>query len=54
MIPTRRALLQHRLRLAAQQRTTLLPALRDLAAQTLEATLREWGPQALPLAPAFR
>lgn len=54
MIPTRRALLQHRLRLAAEQRTTSLPALRDLAAQTLEATLHEWGPQALPLAPAFR
>jgi len=54
MIPTRQALLQHRLRVAAQQRTTLLPALRDLAAQTLEVTLQEWGPQPLSLAPAFR
>jgi len=54
MIPTRRALLQHRLRLAAQQETALLPALRELAAQTLAATLQEWGPHPLPLARAFR
>jgi len=54
MIPTRRALLQHRLRLAAQQETALLPALRELAAQTLAATLQQWGPHPLPLARAFR
>ena len=54
LIPTRCALLQHRLRLAAQQETTLLPALRDLAAQTLKVTLQQWGPHPLPLARAFR
>jgi len=54
LIPTRRALLQHRLRLAAQQDTALLPALRELADQTLTATLSEWGTCPLPLARAFR
>jgi hypothetical protein len=54
LIPTRRALLQHRLRLGAQHETALLPALRDLATQTLDVTTRAWGPQPLPLAPAFR
>jgi len=54
MIPTRRALLQHRLRLAAQQETALLPELRELADQTLTASIREWGTRPLPLAPAFR
>lgn len=54
LMPTRRALLQHRLRLAAQQETALLPALRELADQTLTATLRQWGTHPLPLARAFQ
>ena len=54
LMPTRRALLQHRLRLAAQQETTLLPTLRELADQTLTATLRQWGTHPLPLARAFQ
>ncbi len=54
LMPTRRALLQHRLRLAAQQETALLPALRELADQTLTATLRQWGSHPLALARAFQ
>jgi len=54
MMPSRRALLQHRLRLAAEQDTGVLPALRKLAAQTLAATLQAWGPHPLPVARAFR
>ncbi len=54
LIPTRRALLQHRLRGAAEYETTVLPELRQLAAETHQATTRVWGPHPLPLAPAFR
>ncbi len=54
LVPTRRALLQHRLRWAADQTDAPLPALRQLAATLHAATLREWGPVPLPLAPAFR
>jgi hypothetical protein len=50
--PTRQQAVQHRLALAA----TLGPPtpLRALAAEMHEATVRAWGTQALPLAPAFR
>ncbi|ONH32579.1 hypothetical protein [Pseudofrankia asymbiotica] len=54
IVPTRRALLQHRLRWAAEQTDAPLPALRHLAAVLHAATLRQWGPVPLPLAPAFR
>lgn len=54
MIPTRRALLQHRLALAAQHESALLPALRELADHTLTATVQQWGTHPLPLARAFR
>ena len=54
LVPTRRRLLNHRLRLAAQLDTEVLPALRSLAAQTEAETVRAWGPQELPLAPAFQ
>ncbi|MEP6632446.1 MAG: hypothetical protein ABJA89_18385 [Lapillicoccus sp.] len=54
MVPTRRALLQHRLGVAAAYDTTVLPELRQLAAQMYEATTRVWGEHPLPLAPAFR
>jgi len=55
LIPTtRRALLQHRQRLSVQQETALLPALRELADQTLTATLRQWVTHPLPRARAFR
>jgi len=54
MIPTRRALLQHRLRLVAEQETAVLPALQELAAQACDAAVRQWGRHPLPLAAAFR
>ena len=54
VVPRRRALLQHRLGQVARQDSSVLPALRELAARTHAATLREWGPRPLPLAPAFR
>ncbi len=54
MIPTRRALLQHRLRLVAEQETAVLPALQELAAQAYDAAVRQWGRHPLPLAAAFR
>ena len=54
VIPTRRALLQHRLALAAEYDTTVLPALRKLASQSQQAAVGLWGPHPLPLATAFR
>jgi hypothetical protein len=52
--PERRAMIRHRLGLAAALPTPVLPALRALAEQAHAATLREWGPCELRLAPAFR
>lgn len=54
IVPTRQAMLQHRLQWAAEEASAPLPALRQLAATLHAATLRQWGPIPLPLAPAFR
>lgn len=54
LVPTRRALLQHRLRFAAEHTTGILPALRELAVDSYAATVHEWGQQPLVLAAAFR
>ncbi len=53
IVPTRRALLQHRLRVAADLDTGALPALRDLADQAHQATVSQWGRRPLQLAAAF-
>ena len=50
----RRAMIQHRLRVAAALPTPVLPALRGLADQVHAGTLRAWGSCELELAPAFR
>jgi hypothetical protein len=50
--PTRRAVIAHRMRLAA--RRPVMPALADLAATILAATTRRWGDLTLPVAPAYR
>jgi hypothetical protein len=50
--PRRRAMIQHRLRLAAA--STELPALALLARRLGETLTARWGEIALPLAPAFR
>jgi hypothetical protein len=52
--PTRRAMIQHRLAVAAALETPVLPALRALAEQVHAATLAAWGRCELDLAPAFR
>jgi hypothetical protein len=54
LVPGRRALLQHRLRLVEQHPTRVLPALRELAARTHAGTVRAWGHHPLPMAAAFR
>jgi hypothetical protein len=53
-VPARRAMVQHRLALAAALATPVLPALRALAEQVAEAAVAEWGRRELELAPAFR
>jgi hypothetical protein len=53
-MPARRAMIQHRLGLAAALDTPVLPALRALAEQAQAAALAAWGWQELELAPAFR
>jgi hypothetical protein len=52
--PPRRAMIQHRLGVAAALPTPVLPALRALADQVHAGTLRAWGSCELDLAPAFR
>lgn len=52
--PDLRALVAHRLRVAAGYSTAKLPALRDLAGQIHDECSRRWGKHALELAPAFR
>ncbi len=52
--PARRAMIQHRLALAAGLATPVLPGLRALAEQVHAATLAAWGRCELDLAPAFR
>jgi hypothetical protein len=52
--PARRAMIQHRLGVAAALATPLLPALGELAEQVHAATLAAWGRCQLELAPAFR
>lgn len=54
IVPSRRALLQHRLRVAAEHPGPDLPALRELAARSYAAAVRQWGRQPLALAAAFR
>lgn len=49
--PTRRAMISHRLGVAA--RTTELPALAELAGGLADELLRRWGPVPLEYAPAF-
>ncbi|GAA4699169.1 phosphotransferase [Phytohabitans rumicis] len=51
--PTRRAVIQHRMRLTAQ-RHAVVPALADLADEILAATVQRWGDLRLQTAPAFR
>jgi hypothetical protein len=51
--PTRRAVIQHRLRLAVERRA-VLPALADLAEQVLAETAPRWGDPHLRDAPAYR
>jgi hypothetical protein len=51
--PTRRAVIRHRMRLAAQ-RCCVCPALADLADQVLAETARRWGDVRLGLAPAYQ
>ncbi len=53
-MPARRAMIQHRLALAADLDTHALPALRALARRVHGATVAAWGARELPLAPAFR
>jgi aminoglycoside phosphotransferase len=51
--PTRRAVIQHRMRLAAARRD-VSPALAELADDILAATTPRWGDLRLPVAPAYR
>jgi hypothetical protein len=51
--PTRRTVIQHRMRLATQ-RDIAMPALVDLADEILGATVRRWGDLRLQIAPAYR
>jgi hypothetical protein len=51
--PTRRAMLQHRMRQVASAGSRTFPALRALASQVDSALIRLWGPQSLAPAPAF-
>ncbi|MGH8975804.1 MAG: hypothetical protein ACRD0C_21675, partial [Acidimicrobiia bacterium] len=52
LVPTRRAMIQHRLAVAAE--SPALPPLGALAEEVLTATRRRWGVVPLDLAPAFR
>jgi hypothetical protein len=52
--PDRRSLVLHRLKLAAEYPTVVLPALRDLARLLHDACVHRWGQRSLDLAPAFR
>jgi hypothetical protein len=52
-LPTRRAVIRHRMRLAAE-RSAVAPALASLAEDVLVATERRWGDLRLDDAPAFR
>jgi hypothetical protein len=51
--PTRRTVIQHRMRLAMRRRA-VMPSLADLAAEVLAATVRQWGDLRLRDAPAYR
>jgi hypothetical protein len=51
--PTRRAVIRHRLRLAARRRAAV-PGLADLAREVLAATAERWGDPPLDYAPAYR
>jgi hypothetical protein len=53
-MPKRRAMIQHRMSLAAGLDTPVLPGLRALAGRVHEACVAAWGARALRLAPAFR
>jgi hypothetical protein len=52
--PSKRAMLLHRLSLAAATSDLRLAPLRDLATEVHAAALARWGEVSLPLAPAFR
>jgi hypothetical protein len=54
LMPTRRAMIQHRLSLAAGLDTPVLPGLRALAERLHDASVTAWGWAELRLAPAFR
>ena len=54
LMPTRQQMVGHRWRTAAELETAVLPALRELAAETHAASVAMWGRQSLALAPAFR
>jgi hypothetical protein len=51
--PTRRAVIRHRMRLAAKRRA-VVPTLADLAEEVLAATAKRWGDVRLQTAPAYR
>lgn len=51
--PTRRAVIRHRMGLAAQ-RSAVMPALADLAEKVLTVTAQRWGDLRLQTAPAYR
>jgi len=51
--PTRRAVIQHRMRLVTRRRA-VLPTLANLAEEILAATTQRWGNLRLRLAPAYR
>jgi hypothetical protein len=53
-IPSRRALVQHRLRGVFEYPDPRLPALSALSKEVLTATLKVWGSHSLALAPVFR
>ena len=54
LVPSRRAIIQHRLAGLLARDCTGIPAIAELAEQLLAATIRTWGRVPLPLAPAFR
>lgn len=54
LVPSRRAMIQHRLGGALSRGCPALPGLADLAEQVLDATVRRWGYVPLALAPAYR
>lgn len=54
LVPSRRAMIQHRLAGVLGRDCTGVPAIAELAERLLGTTIRTWGEVPLPVAPAFR